>query len=76
MRTSRSHVVLMTLGGPVYCGLLLPLAAALDATRLCPDYGRNGEKNGASRNLRIEDWATPATLRRSHSSRIAFAGRV
>lgn len=60
--TSRSHVVLMTLGGPVYCGLLLPLADALDATRLCPDYGRNGEKSGTSRNLRIEDWGDPRYL--------------
>ena len=52
----------MTLGGPIYCGLLLPLAEALDATRLCPDYGRNGEKTGASRDLRVEDWGDPRYL--------------
>jgi pimeloyl-ACP methyl ester carboxylesterase len=58
----RPHVLLMTLGGPVYCGLLLPLAQYLDASRLCPDFGRNGEKTGASRNARVEDWGDPAYL--------------
>ncbi|MGZ4290242.1 MAG: alpha/beta hydrolase family protein [Gaiellaceae bacterium] len=60
--TRRPHVVLMTLGGRIYCGFLLPLAEALDATRLCPDYGRNGETTGATRDLRIEDWGDPRYL--------------
>jgi pimeloyl-ACP methyl ester carboxylesterase len=56
------HVLLMTLGGPIYCGLLLPLAQYLNAVRLCPDYGRNGETSGASENLRFEDWGDPRYL--------------
>jgi pimeloyl-ACP methyl ester carboxylesterase len=59
---TRPHPLLMTLGGPIYCGLLLPLARYLDASRLCPDYGRNGETSGASRSRRVEDWGDPAYL--------------
>jgi pimeloyl-ACP methyl ester carboxylesterase len=55
--------MLMTLGGPIYCGLLLPLAQYLNASRLCPDYGRNGETSGASRDKRVEDWGDPTYLR-------------
>jgi pimeloyl-ACP methyl ester carboxylesterase len=58
----RAHDLLVTLGGPFYCGLLFPLADYLDANLLCPDFGRNGEKNGASRNARFEDWGDPAYL--------------
>jgi pimeloyl-ACP methyl ester carboxylesterase len=58
----RAHDLLVTLGGPVYCGLLFPLAGYLDANLLCPDFGRNGEKSGASRNERFEDWGDPAYL--------------
>jgi pimeloyl-ACP methyl ester carboxylesterase len=59
----RPHVLLMTLGGPTYCNLLLPLAEYLNASRLCPDYGRNGQKLGANREARVEDWGDPAYLR-------------
>ena len=52
----------MTLGGPIYCNWLRALASYLDAIRLCPDYGRNGESSGATRKLRMEDWGDPVYL--------------
>ena len=52
----------MTLGGPIYCGWLRRLASYLDAVRLCPDYGRNGEHSADTRKLRMEDWGDPAYL--------------
>jgi pimeloyl-ACP methyl ester carboxylesterase len=58
----RPHLLLMTLGGPVYCGQLLPLARYLDASLLCPDFGRNGETSGHSRSKRVEDWGDPSYL--------------
>jgi pimeloyl-ACP methyl ester carboxylesterase len=58
----RPHVLLMTLGGPVYCGQLLELSQFLDASRLCPDYGLDGERSGASRAARREDWGDAAYL--------------
>jgi hypothetical protein len=58
----RAHPLLMTLGGPVYCGQLLELAQYLGASLLCPDYGLNGEKSGLSRAKRVEDWGDPAYL--------------
>ena len=58
----RPHMLLMTLGGPVYCGQLFELAAYLDASVVCADYGRNGELSGLSRSKRVEDWGDPAYL--------------
>jgi len=54
--------LLMTLGGPVYCGQLFELAAYLDASVACADYGRNGETSGLTRSKRLEDWGDPAYL--------------
>lgn len=59
----RPHVLLMTLAGPVYCGQLFELAQYLNASLLCPDYGRNGEKSGLSRGARMEDWGDPVYLK-------------
>jgi pimeloyl-ACP methyl ester carboxylesterase len=58
----RAHALLMTLGGPVYCRQLLGLAQYLDASLLCPDYARNGERAGSSRAARVEDWGDPRYL--------------
>jgi pimeloyl-ACP methyl ester carboxylesterase len=52
----------LTLGGPVYCGQVAPIVKYLDASLLCPDYGRDGERSGASRARRTEDWGNPAYL--------------
>ena len=58
----RSQPLLMTLGGPVYCGQLFELAAYINASVLCADYGRNGESSGLSRSKRVEDWGDPTFL--------------
>lgn len=60
-RTS-AHPLVLTLGGPVYCGQAAPLAHYLGATLLCPDYGPDGEHSGASRAKRVEDWGDPRYL--------------
>jgi len=57
-----SRPLLMTLGGPVYCGQLFEIAAYLDASVVCADYGRNGETSGLSRSRRVEDWGDPSFL--------------
>ncbi len=54
--------LILTLGGPVYCGQVAALARYLHASLLCPDYGRNGERSGASRGKRVEDWGDPRYL--------------
>ena len=59
---ARPHVLLMTLGGPIYCGLLTPLADYLQANLVCPDYSRDGLKNSSTRSKRLEDWGDPAYL--------------
>ena len=59
---TRPHVVLMTLGGPIYCIQLANLARALDASRLCADYGRNGYEGAGGRGARKEDWGDPTYL--------------
>ena len=56
------HPLVLTLGGPVYCGQVRALARHLGASLLCPDYGRNGELSGASRSHRVEDWGDPRYL--------------
>jgi pimeloyl-ACP methyl ester carboxylesterase len=59
-KTARPLVI--TLGGPVYCGQTAALARYLKASLVCPDYGRNGERSGASRGKRVEDWGDPRYL--------------
>jgi pimeloyl-ACP methyl ester carboxylesterase len=56
------HLVLMTLGGPIYCLQLVALARALEASRLCLDYGPNGYEGVGERAARKEDWGDPAYL--------------
>jgi pimeloyl-ACP methyl ester carboxylesterase len=56
------HVLLMTLGGPIYCRQLAALAQALDASRLCLDYGPNRYEGVGERAARKEDWGDPAYL--------------
>lgn len=56
------HPLVLTLGGPVYCGQVRGLARRLGASLLCPDYGRDGELSGASRARRVEDWGDPRYL--------------
>lgn len=58
----RPQVVLMTLGGPVYCAWLEPLARKLKASRICPDFQRNGESSAGTSAARMEDWGDPAYL--------------
>ena len=54
--------LVLTLGGPVYCGQTAALARYLHASLLCPDYGRDGERSAASRGKRVEDWGDPRYL--------------
>ena len=54
--------LVLTLGGPVYCNQVRSLARRLDASLLCPDYGRDGERSGSSRARRVEDWGDPRYL--------------
>lgn len=56
------HLLLMTLGGPPYCLQLALLARALDASRLCLDYGPNRYEGVGEREARKEDWGDPAYL--------------
>src|SRR5437588_3407173 len=51
--------LVLTLGGPVYCGQASALAHYLKASLVCPDYGLDGERSGSSRARRIEDWGDP-----------------
>ena len=60
-RTTARPLVL-TLGGPVYCGQTAALARYLEASLVCPDYGRDGERSAASRGKRVEDWGDPQYL--------------
>lgn len=50
----------LTLGGPVYCGQILPLATYLGASLLCADYWRNGYTGRGTRERRFMDWGDPA----------------
>jgi pimeloyl-ACP methyl ester carboxylesterase len=54
--------LVLTLGGPVYCGQTSALAHYLRASLVCPDYGLDGERSGSSRARRIEDWGDPGYL--------------
>ena len=57
-----SRRLVVALGGPVYCDQVAALSRFLRASVLCPDYGRDGERSGASRAKRVEDWGDPAYL--------------
>jgi hypothetical protein len=54
------HLLLMTVGGPIYCMQLRTLARRLDASLLCADYGRNRYERPGQQALRLEDWGDPA----------------
>ena len=54
------HPLLLTVGGPIYCMQLRHLAAYLDASLLCTDYGPNRYTQPGQRNGRLEDWGDPA----------------
>ena len=59
---TRAHPLVIALGGPVYCDQVIAVTRFLRASMLCPDYGRDGERSGASRSRRMEDWGSPAYL--------------
>src|SRR4030081_1416524 len=54
------HLALLTLGGANYCGLLLSLARAVAATRICVDYARFA--TAEPQKFRIQDFGAPAYL--------------
>jgi hypothetical protein len=56
------HMLLLTLGGPVYCVQLRSLAAHVDASLACTDYGPNRYERLGQRAGRREDWGDPAYL--------------
>lgn len=58
-RTS-PHLLLLTVGGPIYCMQLRTLARRLDASLLCADYGPNRYERPGQRTGRLEDWGDPA----------------
>jgi len=59
---SSPHLLLMTLGGPVYCGQLKALARNVDASLVCADYGPNRYEGPGGRAGRREDWGDPRYL--------------
>jgi hypothetical protein len=59
---SSPHLLLMTLGGPVYCGQLRTLAQNVDASLVCTDYGPNRYEGPGGRAGRREDWGDPRYL--------------
>jgi hypothetical protein len=58
-RTS-PHILLLTVGGPIYCMQLRTLARRVDASLLCADYGPNRYERPGQRAGRLEDWGDPA----------------
>jgi pimeloyl-ACP methyl ester carboxylesterase len=56
------HPLLLTLGGPIYCGQLQKLAATLNASLACADYPANGYSGSGGRAKRKNDWGDPAYL--------------
>jgi hypothetical protein len=54
------HLLLLTVGGPIYCMQLRTLARRLDASLLCADYGPNKYEHPGERSGRLEDWGDPA----------------
>lgn len=59
---SSPHPLLMTLGGPVYCGQLMNLARNVHASLVCADYGQNRYVAAGGRAGRREDWGDPRYL--------------
>ena len=59
---SSPHLLLMTLGGPVYCAQLRTLARNIDASLVCTDYGPNRYEGPGGRAGRREDWGDPRYL--------------
>jgi len=57
---SSPHLLLLTVGGPIYCMQLRTLARRLDASLLCTDYGPNRYEKPGERTGRLEDWGNPA----------------
>lgn len=53
------HLLLLTVGGPIYCMQLRNLARSLDASLLCADYGPNRYEQPGEQALRLEDWGDP-----------------
>jgi hypothetical protein len=54
------HLLLLTVGGPIYCMQLRTLARRLDASLLCTDYGPNKYERPGQQAGRLEDWGDPA----------------
>ena len=57
---SSPHLLLLTVGGPIYCMQLRTLARRLDASLLCTDYGPDRYEQPGERAGRLEDWGDPA----------------
>ena len=56
------HLLLFTLGGPIYCDQLKNLARNMDASLACTDYGPNRYEVAGGRAGRREDWGDPRYL--------------
>jgi len=59
---SSPHLLLLTVGGPVYCAQLENLARHTHASLACTDYGPNRYVRAGGRAGRREDWGGPAYL--------------
>jgi len=59
---SSPHLLLLTVGGPVYCAQLENLARHTHASLACTDYGPNRYVRAGGRAGRREDWGDPAYL--------------
>ncbi len=57
---TRPQLVLLTVGGPIYCMQLESLARNVHASLVCADYGPNGYVAPGGRAARREDWGDPA----------------
>ena len=55
----RPRPAFLTLGGPVYCRQILPIAAYMGASLLCADYWRNKYTGPGLRSQRFMDWGDP-----------------
>jgi len=59
---SSPHMLLLTLGGPIYCQQLASLARNEHASLACTDYGPNRYEGAGGRAGRLEDWGDPRYL--------------
>lgn len=59
---SSPHMLLFTLGGPIYCQQLATLARNEHASLACADYGPNRYEGAGGRAGRLEDWGDPRYL--------------